>query len=394
MRLSRIPLSAIALRREESIMERTDQLTPIAINNMGMNGLLWMSFLNFKKIIRNILSEEIPEVNLPTPIEIAKGYYSREAEPSEEEIVVKYVLDTMVGTMNLPKSLFYFKRILLEDAPYDVTIRSNVSHQLVVYSFSETAEDMNKQNECMKDLFKKIFKLVNLPVIFVPRSQVGEMSSKSIMSLYPNGEEKLLYYPSKKLWVDKNALFFEKEVLSFDSEDTILKKQGITRGLNSCEERSALKVGEFISWGHVKTRYKHFHFISPQAPFHVCKYMIDLSRAMDAIIYHNTGDSGFVWPYSLAPYKLHMICSPNRKEKAEYIYKEFRKKEISVLYDDRNIPFDEKFEYARLLGIPKIIVIDDNTRGSDGGLFEVDRATWKQEFSNYLEILKTPYRYM
>lgn len=388
MRLSRIPLSAIALRREESIMERTDQLTPIAINNMGMNGLLWMSFLNFQKIIRDVLGEEIPEVNLPTPIEIAKGYDFREAEPSEEEIVVKYVLDTMFGTMDLPKSLFYFKRLLLEDAPYDVTIRSNVSHQLVVYSFSETAEDMDKQNEYMKYLFNKIFKLVNLPVIFVPRSRVGEMSSKSIMSLYPNGEEKLLHYAEKDIWKDKSALLYETVFPSFDNEDTIFKKHGIPNGMNSCMEHEALNVGEFISWGHVKTRYKHFHFTTPRAPFYVCKYIIDLSRAMDAIIYHNTGDSGFVWPYDLAPYTLHMICSNNRMEKAEYIYDELRRKQISVLFDDRDIPFDEKFEYARLLGIPKIIVVNDDTKQTDGGLFLVDRETWNKEFTNYWEIPK------
>lgn len=394
MRMSRIPLSKIALQGKGSVLERTDQLTPISTKNMGMNGPLWSGFLKFQKLIRDILCEEIPEIDLPTPEEVAKGYYFREAEPSEEEVAVKYVLDTMFGTMDLPKSLFYFKRILLEDAPYDVTIRSNVSHQLVVYSFSETAEDMDKQNECMKELFNKIFKLVNLPVIFVPRSRVGEMSSKSIMSLYPNGEEKLLHYAEKDIWKDKNALFYGTVSPSFDNEDTIFKKHGIQNGMNSCMEHEALNVGEFISWGHVKTRYKHFHFTTPQAPFYVCKYIIDLSRAMDAIIYHNTGNSGFVWPYAIAPYKLHLVCSPNRKDKAEHIYDELRRKQISVLFDDRDVPFDEQFEYARLLGIPKIIVIGEETGRTDGGIFEVDRKTWGQEFSNYLEILKSPYRYM
>ncbi len=373
MRLSRILLNK--LRGEGSVLERTDQLTPIATKNMGMNGLLWRSFLNFQKIIRDVLGEEITEVNLPTPIEVANGYYSREAEPSEEEIVVKYVLDTMVGTMDLPKSLFYFKRILLEDAPYDVTIRSNVSHQLVVYSFSETAEDMDKQNEYMKYLFNKIFKLVNLPVIFVPRSRVGEMSSKSIMSLYPNGEEKLLHYAENDIWKDKNALLYSLKKTDFQS---------------SFEEHTALQVGEFISWGHVKTRYKRFHFTTSQAPFYVCKYIIDLSRAMDAIIYHNTGDSGFVWPYEIAPYKLHMICTPKRKVKAERIYEELHKKGISVIYDDRDIPFDEQFMYARFLGIPKIIIISEENRQTDGKISEVDRATWSEEITDFYEILKTP----
>ena len=97
-----------------------------------------------------------------------------------------------------------------------------------------------------------------------------------------------------------------------------------------------------------------------------------------------------MWPYEIAPYQLHMICSPNRKDKAEYIYDELRRKQISVLFDDRDIPFDQKFEYARILGIPKVIVINDDTNRTDGGVFLVNRETWEQDYTNYVEILKSP----
>ena len=377
MRASRIPLSEIALLNEGSVLKRTDQLTPIATQNMGMNGLLWKGFLNTQEIIRDVLGEEFSEVYLPTPIEVAGGPYSRESAPSEEEIAVKFILET--GTKDLPKSFFYFKKKLLEDAPYGVSISTNVSHQLIVYSFSETAEDMYNQGEIMKMLFNKIFKRIGLSEeIFVSRTRFEEMSNESIMFLYPNGEEHLLHYPSKKLWVDKNSLFF------------ISKKPGFPRDLNNFEEHTALQVGEFIFWGKLKTKYRRFHFESIQAPFYVGKYIIDLSRAMDVIIHQNTGDSGFVWPYEISPYKLHLICSKERIEKAEYIYDELRRKQISVLFDDRDIPFDEKYEFARLLGIPKIIIISEETGRTDARISEVDRTTCNQEFSYYQEILKTP----
>ena len=378
MRASRIPLSEIALLNEGSVLKRTDQLTPIATQNLGMNGLLWKGFLNTQEIIRDVLGKEFSEVYLPTPIEVAGGPYSRESAPSEEEIAVKFILET--GTKDLPKSFFYFKKNLLEDAPYGVSISSNVSHQLIVYSFSETAEDMYNQGEIMRNLFNKIFNRIGLSEeIFVSRGRFEELSNESIMFLYPNGEEHLLHYPSK--WVDKNDLLYS------------LEKTDFPRGFDSFEEHTALQVGEFIFWGHVKTRNKRFHFTTSQAPFYVGKYIIDLSRAMDVIIHQNTGDSGFVWPYEIAPYKLHMICTPKRKLKAERIYEELHEKGISVIYDDRDIPFDEQFMFARFLGIPKIIIISEETGRTDARISEVDRATWSEGITDFYEILKTPNRY-
>lgn len=374
MRMSNIPLSEGTLP-SEALLEKINQLPFITAKTLGMNGLLWKGFLNTQKIIRDVLGEEFSEVYLPTPIEVAGGPYSRESAPSEEEIAVKFILET--GTMDLPKSFFFFKKKLLEDAPYGVSISTNVSHQLIVYSFSETAEDMYNQGEIMKMLFNKIFNRIGLSEeIFVSRDRFEELSNESIMFLYPNGEEHLLHYPSK--WVDKNTLLYS------------LKKTDFPRELKSFEEHTALQVGEFIFWGRPKTKYRPFHFESIQAPFYVGKYIIDLSRAMDVIIHQNTGDSGFIWPYEIAPYKLQMICTPKRKVKAERIYEELHKKGISVLYDDRDIPFDEQFMYARFLGIPKIIIISEETRQTDGKISEVDRATWSEEITDFYEILKTP----
>lgn len=394
MRMSNIPLSETT-RTKGSILEQTDQIVPITSKVMGISGLAWRGFINIQNVIRGVLSRTIPEIDLPTPIEVSKGYYSRESAPSEEEIAVKYILDTMKGTMDLPKSIYYFRRKLWDDAPYDVTIPSAVSNQLVVYSFSETADDMNNQAEIMKELFNKIFKQIHTPFIFVPRSKLEELSSESIMSIYPKGEERLLYYPAKNIWEDQNILCFEEEFLSFDDKETILKKHGIIGGMSSCEEHNALKIGEFISWGRVKTRYRRFHFQDVHAPFYVGKYIIDLTRVMDAMIYHNTGNSGFVWPYEIAPYKLHLLyCSQSRREMTEYIYKELCDNGFSVLYDDRQIPYKEQFEMARLLGIPNIIAKDTRCRHDDGTLFLIDRKTWDEKFTNYLRLLETPYRYM
>ena len=300
----------------------------------------------------------------------------------------------MKGGLSDSKCFFYFNKKLQfntsHNTLFDNGIQSNANHQLVVYSFTQTDKEMYEQGKVIKALFKKIFERIGLPAFFVQGLTFSVLSNETIMSLFPNGNERLLYYPDSKTWSDKNVLILERELMPFDDEEEILKSYGITSGLYHCEEHCALKVGEFIYWGQVKTRYQRFMFDSIHSPFFVGKYIIDLSRAMDALIYHNTGNSGFVWPYDISPYQLHMICSSDRMEKAEYIYDELRRKKISVLFDDRDIPFDEKIELARLLGIPKVIVINDDTNRTDGGVFLVNRETWEQDYTNYVEILKSP----
>ena len=386
MRLSRIPLSAIALRGEGSVLERAGQLTPITPRSFAMNPLLWMAFLRIHDVIRDELGEYFTEVYLPSPSEVSKGYFSPGSTPTEEEIAVKYIQETMPGTMDFPNSFFYFKKKLLDSAPSGVSIPSNVADQMVIYSFSPNSEDMYNQGKRMKEFFNKISSRIGLSIIFVSGIKFSELSNETIMSLYPDGDESLLYYPDKQCWTDENVLLLERELFSFNNEDEILRNSEIKTGL----KHKALQVGEFTYWGRVKTRFKRFRFNSTHSKYYVGKYVLDLTRAMDAIIYHNTGDSGFVWPYEIAPYQLHMICSPNRKDKAEYIYDELRRKQISVLFDDRDIPFDQKFEYARILGIPKVIVINDDTNRTDGGVFLVNRETWEQDYTNYVEILKSP----
>ena len=368
-----------ATRTNGSILDCAGQLTPITPRSFAMNPLIWNAFLRIHDVIRDELGEYFSEVYLPSPSVVSREYFSHGSTPTEEEIAVKYIQETMPGAMDFSNSFFYFKEKTLDSAPSGVSIPSKVADQMVIYSFSPNSEDMYNQGKIIKEFFKKISSRIGLSIIFVSGIKFSELSNETIMSLYPDGDESLLYYPDEQCWTDENVLLLERELFSFNDEDEIIK-------LNKCEKHKALQVGEFTYWGRVKTCFKEFGFNSTHSKYYVGKYVLNLTRAMDAILYQNTGEFGFVWPYDISPYKLHLICSNDRMEKAEDIYDELRQKNISVLFDDRDIPFDEKFELAKLLGIPKIIVIGDN----DGGIFEVDRATLKQ----HQEILKTPYRYM
>ncbi len=391
MRLSKMPLRQGVPRTNGAILDCTGQLTPITPRSFAMNPLLWRAFLRIQDVIRDELGEYIPELNMPSPSEVSKGYFSHGSTPTEEEIAIKYIQETMPGAMDFPNSFFYFKKNFLDSAPSGVSIPSNVADQMVIYSFSPNSEDMYNQGKRMKEFFKKISSRIGLSIIFVSGIKFSELSNETIMSLYPEGDESLLYYPDKKCWTDENVLLLEREIFSFNDEDEILRNYEI----NNCKKHKALQVGEFTYWGQVKTCFKRFRFNSTHSEYYVGKYVLDLTRAMDAILYQNTGESGFVWPYEIAPYKLHLLyCSQSRREMTEYIYKELRNKGFSVFYDDRLIPYKEQLESARSLGIPNIIAKDTRCRHDDGTLILIDRKTWDEKLTNYLRLLETPYRYM
>ncbi|KJJ83744.1 prolyl-tRNA synthetase [Candidatus Omnitrophus magneticus] len=92
-------------------------------------------------------------------------------------------------------------------------------------------------------------------------------------------------------------------------------------------------------------------------------YGIGVTRIIPAIIETNADKDGIVWPITVAPYEVIVICLNNKDDmesakEAERIYRELSAKNIDALLDDR---FDKspgvKFKDADLIGIPLQIVV-------------------------------------
>ena len=121
-------------------------------------------------------------------------------------------------------------------------------------------------------------------------------------------------------------------------------------------------------------------------------YGIGLSRLMGTIVevYHDK--AGIIWPESVAPFKVHLISLGKNKE-AEKIYGELAKKNIEVLYDDREgASPGEKFADADLIGIPWRLVVSEKSLVK-GGVEVKKRASAKTEvltISNFYSKLNLP----
>jgi prolyl-tRNA synthetase len=71
-----------------------------------------------------------------------------------------------------------------------------------------------------------------------------------------------------------------------------------------------------------------------------------------------------VWPESVAPFKVHLICLGKGKVKTttDKIYKTLLSENIEVLYDDReDKSAGEKFAESDLMGIPYRVIVSERT---------------------------------
>ena len=93
-------------------------------------------------------------------------------------------------------------------------------------------------------------------------------------------------------------------------------------------------------------------------------YGIGISRIVAASIEQNHDDKGIVWPYSIAPFHLNIIClDPSKKEileECKSVYNILKKSGHDVLLDDRDIRAGIKFTEHEMLGIPFSIIIGPN----------------------------------
>ena len=101
-------------------------------------------------------------------------------------------------------------------------------------------------------------------------------------------------------------------------------------------------------------------------------YGIGISRLMATAVEIHHDDNGIIWPESLAPFRVHLLELGDVS--AKDIYADLQKRNIEVLYDDREVSPGGKLVEADLLGIPFRAVISKKT----GDKVEVKRRNEKE----------------
>jgi prolyl-tRNA synthetase len=91
-------------------------------------------------------------------------------------------------------------------------------------------------------------------------------------------------------------------------------------------------------------------------PFYFGSYGIGVSRAVQTIIETNHDEKGIIWPFSVAPFEVHVVALPMNdatvRTAAEALVGALEEKGVEVLFDDREESAGVKFADADLIGIP------------------------------------------
>ena len=123
-------------------------------------------------------------------------------------------------------------------------------------------------------------------------------------------------------------------------------------------------------------------------------YGIGVSRLMATAVEVHHDDKGIIWPESLAPFRVHLLelGSPSGEageSSAKALYSDLQKRNVEVLYDDRDVSPGGKLVEADLLGIPFRAVVSKKT----GGKVEVKRRDEKEaklmSVAEFIEFMKS-----
>ena len=111
-------------------------------------------------------------------------------------------------------------------------------------------------------------------------------------------------------------------------------------------------------------------------PFYMGCYGIGVSRVLgliyeNNIIKENENVVGYSLPISVTPYYLYIISNDKKKEIAQNMYNQFLDKDVEVIIDDVKGSIGEKIRNAKILGIPYIAIIGNNT---EEGFAEIERT--------------------
>jgi len=248
-----------------------------------------------------------------------------------------------------------------------------------LYSFHLNQEDLDGYYEKAKRAYKNIFDRAGIgDKTFLTFASGGSFSkySHEFQTATSAGED-IIYI------CNKCGLAINKEIKSETPECPECKS-------GDFREEKAVEVGNIFKLG---TKYSSPFDLNvanekgEKVPVVMGCYGIGLQRLMGTIVEVHNDAQGIVWPESVAPFKVHLI-SLGKNDEAEKIYKDLRKKDIEVLYDDREETHaGEKFADADLIGIPWRVVVSEKSLAS-GGVEIKKRSEKKSEIVKEAELIE------
>lgn len=277
--------------------------------------------------------------------------------PTHEEMLTDIIRNYIQSFEDLPVYIYQIQtKFRREPRARSGLLRGREFDMKDLYSFHSSESDFKKYYEKVKKAYFKIFKRCGLKPIITEASGAGftKEYTHEFQVLAEGGEDTILYCL-------KGDFAQNKEIAKLKAGDKCPKCKNILK------EGSSIEVGNIFPLGTKYSQAMGASFIDKDGKRKLiimgC-YGIGPSRTMGAIVEVRHDEKGIIWPREVSPFLVHLIQIENNKKvkkAAENLYQDLQRREIEVLYDDRDKTAGEKFADADLIGIPTRLVISERT---------------------------------
>jgi len=339
----------------------TEQIDLVAYQDTGLYTVLPLGMRVLNKI-KNLIHEinrkaGIAEVNFPALqrkilwetsgrwktfekqiIEIASGYSSFIATPTNEEYVCNLLRTRLQSHKQLPLKFYQIGDIFKGNTPSKGVLRSLVFEVYEAYSLDSDEASLKWTRTTFEDIFDAIFSALELDIIKVD---------------YPSGDF-------------VNYLFSH-----LDGEHKILSENGRFRLWNRndrCQASKAISIGMYKIYDRDFSKMFKLNYTDSsnvrRNPI-MSTYGIGISRLLFAMVDSNRDSSGIKWKEGFEPFEYAIVTRQRQNQieesQAKKMYKYLHENAISVLLDNR---YDKdlalKLKSLRAIGIPKIILVNEH----------------------------------
>jgi prolyl-tRNA synthetase len=300
--------------------------------------------------------------------------------PTHEEVIIPLAKKYISSYKDIPFSAYHIQnKFRKEKRAKSGLLRGREFVMKDLYSFHLDEKDLDDYYEKAGKAYEKIFNRAGIGDRTYKTFASGASFSKyshEYQTVTPAGEDTIYICEKCKIAVNKEIL-----------EDVENKCPECKSKLEKTEK--AVEVGNIFK---NKDKYtKPFNLTvkdkdgKDKLLITGC-YGIGLQRLMGTIVEVHHDAKGIIWPESVAPFAVHLI-SLKQDEEAQKIYDDLIKKNIEVLYDDRDISAGEKFADSDLIGLPYRLVVSQKSL-SAGGVEIKKRSEEKSEVISVKDAIK------
>lgn len=303
---------------------------------------------------------------------------------SHEEPIVEMLKQYIHSYKDLPVSVYQFQTKLRNELRAKSGImRGREFVMKDMYSFHESAEDLENYYNQSIEAYKRVFERLGLGEdTYVTFASGGAFTkfSHEFQTICDAGEDVIYLHREKNIAVNEEVI------------DDAVKELGIKR--EELEKVKTAETGNIFNFGTQKTDEMGLKFTGQdgtEQSLYIGSYGIGITRVMGVIVEKFADERGIVWPEAVAPATVYLARLGAETEvvtAADALYDELTKQGIGVLYDDREEARPgEKFADADLMGIPYRVVVSAKTVASDS--YEVKRRTSADtELVNQTQLIK------